>query len=116
MELLDSHHPVRAQEESAGQYPYGFRSAPGRSRRRSLWEPGGNGSALRPVWIAYAVTDRESSPFTANFRAGRKAGTTGEILEIPKRGPHRWSFQKVPGGVTVAYFPSLFNQIGRAHV
>jgi len=75
-----------------------------------LWEPGGNGSAFRPVWIAYAGTERESSPFTANFRAGRKAGTTSEALEIPKRGPHRWSFQKVPGGiVTVAYIPSLFH-------
>jgi hypothetical protein len=75
-----------------------------------LWEPGGNGSASRPVWIAYAGTERESSPFTANFRAGRKAGTTSEALEIPKRGPHRWSFQKVPGGiVTVAYIPSLFH-------
>src|SRR6185369_6572754 len=63
-----------------------------------------------PVWIAYAGTDRESNPFTANFRAGRKAGTTNDALEIPKRGPHRWSFQKVPGGVvTVAYIPSLFH-------
>jgi hypothetical protein len=27
-----------------------------------LWEPGGNGSAHRPVWIAYAGTDREAHP------------------------------------------------------
>jgi hypothetical protein len=76
----------------------------------SFWEPGGNGSTLRPVWIAYAGTERESNPFTANFRFGRKAGTTNEALEIPKRAPHRWTFQKVPGGiVTVAYIPSLFH-------
>jgi hypothetical protein len=76
----------------------------------SFWESGGKGSALRPVWIAYAGTDRESSPFTANFRCGRKACTTSDALEIPKRAPHRWTVQKVPGGiVTVAYIPALFH-------
>src|SRR5436309_4263130 len=38
----------------------------------ALWEPGGNGSAYRPVWIAYAGTEREAHPFTGNLRAGRK--------------------------------------------
>lgn len=75
-----------------------------------LWEPGGNGSAHRPVWIAYAGTDREAHPFTANLRAGRKAATNSDSLEIAKRSPHRWTTQKVPGGVvTVAYIPSLFH-------
>jgi hypothetical protein len=76
----------------------------------ALWEPGGNGSAVRPVWLAYAATERESHPFTANLRAGRKAATGNQFLEIPRRAPHRFSFQKVPGGlVTVAHVPELFH-------
>jgi hypothetical protein len=76
----------------------------------SLWEPGGNGSAERPVWVAYFGTERESHPFTANFRGGRKARSRFEALDIPRRAPHRWTTQKVPGGlVTVAYIPALFH-------
>jgi len=76
----------------------------------ALWEPGGNGSACRPVWIAYAGTEREAHPFTANLRGGRKAATGSDVLEIARRSPHRWMAQKVPGGVvTVAYIPSLFH-------
>ena len=76
----------------------------------SLWEPRGNGSAVRPVWLAYAATERESHPFTANLRAGRKAVSGNDALEIPRRAPHRWTFQKVPGGlVTVTYIPELFH-------
>jgi len=76
----------------------------------ALWEPGGDRSAIRPVWLAYAGSDRESHPFTANLRAGRQAETGDETLEIPRRSPHRWTFQKVPGGlVTVAYIPDLFH-------
>ena len=111
--VLDFHHPDRTDEEKA-EDPHpsrgfsvqllGFLTA---DLSGSL---GRNGSALRPVWIAYAGTERESSPFTANLRAGRKAGTTSDALEIPSARPHRWSFQKVPGGVvTVAYIPSLFH-------
>ena len=76
----------------------------------ALWEPGGNGSAHRPVWIAYAGTEREAHPFTANLRGGRKAATSSEFLELAKRSPHRWIAQKVRGGVvTVAYIASLFH-------
>jgi hypothetical protein len=76
----------------------------------ALWEPGGSGSTERPVWVAYFGTERESHPFTANFRAGRKARTRNEALDLPKRAPHRWTAQKVPGGlVTVAYTPALFH-------
>jgi hypothetical protein len=76
----------------------------------ALWEPGGNGSAERPVWVAYFGTERESHPFTANFRAGRKARSRFEALDLPRRAPHRWTTQKVPGGlVTVAYIPALFH-------
>ena len=75
-----------------------------------LWEPGGNGTVHRPVWIAYAGTDRESHPFTANLRGGRKAATSSDCLEFARRSPHRWTAQKVPGGVvTVAYIPALFH-------
>jgi hypothetical protein len=80
----------------------------------ALWEPGTvsakGGSVRRPVWIAYAGTERESQPFTANLRAGRKAYAGDDALEIPKRAGHRWTFQKVPNGlVTVAYLPELFH-------
>jgi hypothetical protein len=76
----------------------------------ALWEPGGNGSADRPVWIAYAGTEREAHPFTANLRGGRKAATGSDVLEFARRSPHRWRAQKVPGGVvTFAYIPSLFH-------
>ena len=74
-----------------------------------LWEPGGNGSTVRPVWLAYAATDRASHPFTANLRAGRKAVAASDVLDFPRR-THRFTFQKVPGGlVTVAYLPELFH-------
>jgi hypothetical protein len=77
----------------------------------SLWEPGGNASTERPVWVAYFGTERESHPFTANFRVGRKARTQNDyVFDLPRRAPHRWSAQKVPGGVvTVAYIPALFH-------
>jgi hypothetical protein len=76
----------------------------------SFWEPGGNGSTARPVWIAYAGTERETHPFTANLRAGRKATTGNDVLDLPKRAPHRWTTQKVPNGlITVAYIPELFH-------
>jgi hypothetical protein len=80
----------------------------------ALLEPGvttaKGGSVRRPVWIAYAGTERESQPFTANLRAGRKAVSGNDALELLKRGGHRWTFQKVPNGlVTVAYLPELFH-------
>jgi hypothetical protein len=80
----------------------------------ALWEPetasSKSGSVHRPVWIAYAGTERESQPFTANLRAGRKAYVGNDALEILKRAGHRWAFQKVPNGlVTVAYLPELFH-------
>jgi hypothetical protein len=75
----------------------------------ALWDPGGDGSAERPVWLAYFGTERESHPFQANLRAGRKARSGGLLLELGRR-LHRWTFQKVPGGVvTVAYLPELFH-------
>ncbi|MDP9120129.1 MAG: hypothetical protein M3O15_01985 [Acidobacteriota bacterium] len=77
----------------------------------SLWEPGGDGSARRPVWLAYFGTERETHPFTANLRAGRQARTQdGLLLEIGHRAPHRWTSQKVPNGlVTVVYLSELFH-------
>jgi hypothetical protein len=78
----------------------------------ALWEPGAGakGSIRRPVWIAYAGTELESQPFTANLRDGRKAGSGNDVLEIPKRSGHRFSVQKVPGGlITAAYLPELFD-------
>lgn len=75
-----------------------------------LWEPGGSAKAVRPVWIAYLGTDQESRAFTANFRAGRLAEADGDRFQAPKRSPHRWVTQRVPGGVvTVAYLPQLFH-------
>jgi hypothetical protein len=76
----------------------------------SLWDPPGDGSAERPVWIAYFGSDSESQPFTANLRGGRRARAAGDVVELPKRGRHRWVTQKVPNGlVTVAYLPELFH-------
>jgi hypothetical protein len=79
----------------------------------ALWEPwngGTKGSTQRPVWIAYTGTESESQPFTANLRGGRKASSGSDVLETPKRGGYRWTYQKVPGGlVTVAYLPELFH-------
>jgi hypothetical protein len=75
----------------------------------ALWTPGGDGSADRPVWLAYFGTERESHPLTANLRAGRRARTEETILELPRRA-YRWTSQKVPNGlVTVAYLPELFH-------
>ena len=62
----------------------------------ALWEPGGKGSTERPVWLAYFGTERESHPFTANLRAGRKATARGDAFDLPRRSPHRWTSQKVP--------------------
>jgi hypothetical protein len=79
----------------------------------SLWElgkPATQSPINRPVWIAYAGTERESQPFTANFRDGRKAYAGDDVLEIPRRAGHHWSTQKVPDGlITVAYLPELFD-------
>lgn len=77
----------------------------------SLWEFGANGSALRPVWLAYFNTVGESKPFTANLRAGRAARIEeGQAIQLPKSSGHRWTTQVVPGGlVTVAYLPELFH-------
>jgi hypothetical protein len=77
----------------------------------ALWEPGGDGSAERPIWLAYFGTDSESQPFTANLRGGKKArADAADIFEIPKRGGHRWVTQKVPNGlVTVVYLAELFH-------
>jgi hypothetical protein len=69
-----------------------------------------SGKPLRPVWIAYGASERESHPFTANLRGGRKAATQNDAFEIPKRSGFRWTAQKVPGGlITVAYLPELFH-------
>ena len=76
----------------------------------ALWEAPRSGDCLRPVWLAYLGTDRETHPFTANLRAGAKATASGQAFQIPKRAPYRWSTQKVPGGIaTVAYLPELFH-------
>jgi len=52
-----------------------------------------------------------SRPFTANLRAGRRARIDDRgSLHVPKRSPHRWTSQPVPGGVaTVAYLPELLH-------
>jgi hypothetical protein len=76
----------------------------------SLWEPPRLAEAVRPVWIAYLGTEREAHPFTANLRAGAKATVNGQVVQLPKRAPYRWSTQKVLGGVaTVTYLPELFH-------
>jgi len=76
----------------------------------SLWEAPRAGDLLRPVWLAYLGTERETHPFTANLRGGARARAAGDTFQIPKRAPYRWSTQKVPGGlVTVAYLPELFH-------
>lgn len=65
---------------------------------------------IRPIWIAYLGTDSESQAFTSNFRGGRKAETERNTFKIPRRAPHRWTIQQVPGGViTTAYVPELFH-------
>jgi hypothetical protein len=75
-----------------------------------LWDPGGDRSAGRPVWLAYLGTESETQAFTANLRAGRKARVAGDVLELGKR-RYRWAPpQKVPNGiVTIAYLPELFH-------
>lgn len=77
----------------------------------SLWDCPVSGTAIRPIWIAYFGTESEARPFTANFRASRKATTpTRDSFQIPKKAPYRWTTCKVPGGVvTVAYLPELFH-------
>jgi len=76
----------------------------------ALWNVPRSGDLLRPVWLAYLGTDREAHPFTANLRAGARATAGREVVQLPKRAPHLWSTQKVPGGiVTVAYLPELFH-------
>jgi len=68
------------------------------------------GDEIRPVWIAYLGTDAETQAFTSNFRGGRKAETERNTFKIPRRAPHRWTTQQVPGGViTTAYLPELFH-------
>ncbi len=75
----------------------------------AFWDSGGTGKAERPVWLAFFATESESQPFAANLRAGRKAVSPDLSIELPRR-VHRWSTQKVPGGlVTVAYLPDLFH-------
>ena len=75
----------------------------------ALWDGPVSGNAKRPVWIAYLGTEQESQAFTANFRGGYTAAVGLTAFQIPKSSPHRWSTQKVPGGVvTVAYHPDLF--------
>ncbi len=97
------------------------RGGPGKTRRfavrllghataNRLWDCPTSGSVRRPVWVAYFGTEGESGPFTANFRASRKAATRNEVLQIPKKAPFRWTTHRVPGGViTVAYLPELFH-------
>ena len=68
------------------------------------------GDEIRPIWIAYLGTDSETQAFTSNFRGGRKAETERNTFKIPKKAPHRWTTQQVPGGViTTAYLPELFH-------
>jgi hypothetical protein len=76
-----------------------------------LWDANRSGNVVRPIWLAYLGTDQETQPFTANFRASRKALTSGnKAFEIQKKAPYRWRTQKVPGAVvTVAYLPELFD-------
>ncbi len=101
------------------------RGGPGKTRRfavrllghataNRLWDCPTSGSVRRPVWVAYFGTEQESGPFTANFRASRKAATRNEVLQIPKKAPFRWTTQRVPGGViTVGYLPGYYPTPGR---
>jgi hypothetical protein len=74
-----------------------------------LWDRG-VGDEVRPTWIAYLGTESESQAFTSNFRGGHKAETTRKTFKLPKTAPHRWTTQKVPGGlITTAYLPELFH-------
>jgi len=74
-----------------------------------LWDSG-VGDEIRPAWIAYLGTDSESQAFTSNFRAGRKAEADRTSFKIPRSAPHRWTTQRVAGGViTTAYLPELFH-------
>jgi hypothetical protein len=95
---------VTAKTRTFSVHLLGFLTADG------LWEPGGDGSVRRPVWLAYFGTERESHPFTANLRGGKKARAEGDVLELAQRALYRWTSHKVPGGiVTVAYLPDLFH-------
>lgn len=74
-----------------------------------LWHSG-LGEEIRPAWIAYLGTDSESQAFTSNFRAGRKAESDRRSFKIPRSAPHRWTTQRLVGGViTTAYLPELFH-------
>lgn len=64
----------------------------------------------RPSWIALFGSESETRAVLANLRAGKYARADGDVFQIPKRWPLRWTFQAVPGGiVTVAYLPELFH-------
>ena len=74
-----------------------------------LWDSG-LGDEVRPAWIAYLGTEAESQAFTSNFRGGHKAQADRQTFKVPKTAPHRWTTQRVPGGViTTAYLPELFH-------
>jgi hypothetical protein len=74
-----------------------------------LWDSG-VGDEVRPAWIAYLGTESESQAFTSNFRGAHKAETERNTFKIPRRAPHRWTTQQVPGGlITTAYLPELFH-------
>ena len=76
----------------------------------ALWDPGGDDSAERPVWLAYFGTEQETQPFTANLRAGKKARFADRALQIPRQSRYRWEVQRVPRGVvTVVYLQHLFH-------
>lgn len=78
-------------------------------KANSLWDCG-LGDEVRPAWIAYLGTESESQAFTSNFRGGRKAETQSQTFKLPRSAPHRWTTQKVAGGViTTAYLPELFH-------
>lgn len=76
----------------------------------SLWDSGATHEVTRPVWLAYFGTDQETRAFTANLRCGRKASADNQTFQLPKKSPHRWLAQKVPGGVVMtAYLSDLFH-------
>ncbi len=85
-----------------------------------LWSGGGTSTDTnRPVWIMYAASEGEASPFTANLRLGRKA-LMGEkssysrkkspCVELLKSAGYAFSTQRFSeGSVVTAYLPELFN-------
>jgi|SRR6478609_1349595 len=83
-----------------------------------LWESGGGGNEIRPVWAMFCGTESELRPFVTNLRLGRKAepakggyrrSNAGERLEFLKSDNFYTAWQREPeGSIATLYHPELF--------